>query len=188
MKKVICKKKMSGDRIERADVLALLPACDFKGVKFCDISPLLANAAALDLVCASMALQWRGEGVDAVAGLEARGFIFGPLIARHLGVGFIQMRKPGKLPGETLSISYSKEYGTDTLEVQKSAIGAGKRILVVDDILATGGTLVAACQLIRLAGGVPLGCAVVAELLALGGAAVIIEKTGVDRIASYAKI
>lgn len=165
-----------------ADVRALLPACEFKGVKFCDISPLLANSTMLSLVIDVMASAWRDEGVDAVAGLEARGFIFGPLIAQELGVGFIQLRKPGKLPGEKVAITYNKEYGTDTIEVQKSAILPGKRILVVDDILATGGTLLAAFKLIESAGGVPIGASVVAELTELKGREWLASQTGSNMV------
>ncbi len=174
--------------IDQETVCRLLSPCEFKGVKFCDISPLLADPKALDYVCQKLASKWTSHRVDAVAGLEARGFIFGPLIARYLGTGFVQLRKPGKLPGETLSVAYAKEYGTDTIEVQKSAIRAGQRILVVDDILATGGTLIAACKLIELAGGVAVGCAVVAEIESLGGMIRICEQTPVRQFAIITKL
>lgn len=167
-----------------ARLAALMPTCDFKGVKFCDISPLLADFVEFDRACATLAAAFYDAKIDVVAGIEARGFIFGPQIAQYLDVGFVQMRKPGKLPGETLTLSYKKEYGTDTLEIQRSAIGAGKRVLIVDDILATGGTLVAACQLIELAGGVPAGCAMVAQLVGLGGRELLCERTRVERIAT----
>lgn len=160
----------------------LLPACEFKGVQFCDISPLLANPKLLDFACNELLKPFRGNLVDSVAGLEARGFIFGVLIAQKLGVPFVQLRKPGKLPGETLAQSYAKEYGTDTIEVQRHAIQPGQRVLLVDDILATGGTLLAACQLVRAAGGEPAGCAVIAELPALGGRARIKTEFGNIRI------
>lgn len=164
----------------------LLPACEFKGVKFCDISPLLANHEALTDACYALADRFRDAHIGVVAGLEARGFIFGPLIAISLGVGFVQLRKPGKLPGETLSQSYKKEYGTDTIEVQKAAIQPGQRVLLVDDILATGGTLVAACQLITAAGGTPVGCALVAELVGLGGRELVGAQAGVEKIVTLA--
>lgn len=179
--------------IEQTDALleqitTLVPACDFKGVKFCDISPLLADPIALQSACHTLAERARSFCADAVAGLEARGFIFGPLVAQELGVGFVQLRKPGKLPGATLSQSYQKEYGTDTIEVQTSAIQAGQRILIVDDILATGGTLVAACKLIEAAGGTPVGCALIAELAGLGGRDLIHAQTDVIGVVALVQI
>merc|ERR1719197_1855262 len=107
--------------------------------------------------------------IDAVTGLEARGFLFGPVIAQALGVGFVALRKPGKLPGNVVSQEYQKEYGPDKIFVQKDAVKAGARVLIVDDLLATGGTLVAACQLIRKIGAEPTACALVIELAFLKG-------------------
>jgi adenine phosphoribosyltransferase len=167
---------------------ALIPACEFKGVKFCDISPLLADADALASACYAIADRFRKERIDTVAGLEARGFIFGPLIAISLGVGFVQLRKPGKLPGETLSQSYAKEYGIDTIEVQKAAIKPGQRVLLVDDILATGGTLTAACQLVASAGGTPVGCALIAELIGLGGRELVTAQAGIETLISLVQL
>jgi adenine phosphoribosyltransferase len=173
---------LSADDITR--VKALIPACQFKGVNFLDITPLLGDPAALKLVCDALAAHFRAQQIDAVAGLEARGFIFGPIIALALGVGFVPLRKPGKLPGDTLSQSYQKEYGPDTIEVQRHAIKPGQRILIVDDLLATGGTLVAACLLVKAAGAVPIGCATIVELDFLKGRDIIAKETGVAEVAS----
>lgn len=167
---------------------ALIPPCEFKGVKFLDIAPLLADYRATHRACTELAWQFFSERIEVVAGLEARGFAFGVLIAQALRVGFVQLRKPGKLPGETLSQSYAKEYGTDTIEVQKSAIRAGQRVLLVDDILATGGTLAAACQLITAAGGVPAGCALIAELAGLGGRELVGAQAGVEKIVALVSL
>eukprot|EP01086_Lenisia_limosa_P013660 TRINITY_DN42_c0_g1_i2.p2 TRINITY_DN42_c0_g1~~TRINITY_DN42_c0_g1_i2.p2 ORF type:complete len:135 (+),score=40.07 TRINITY_DN42_c0_g1_i2:173-577(+) len=106
---------------------------------------------------------------DSILGIEARGFIFGAALAFHLGVGFITCRKPSKLPGERVSVEYSLEYGTDKIEVHKGMIKPGERVLLVDDLLATGGTMDGAAQLTELCGGVVAGCCCLVELPKLGG-------------------
>lgn len=171
-----------------ARLVDLIPPCEFKGVKFCDIGPLLADYRAMHRVCTELAWRFFDARIDVVAGLEARGFVFGALIAQALRVGFVQLRKEGKLPGETLSQSYKKEYGTDTIQVQTAAIHAGQRVLLVDDILATGGTLAAACQLITAAGGTPVGCALVAELTGLGGRELVEAQAGVEKVVVLASL
>jgi adenine phosphoribosyltransferase len=140
------------------------------GVTFRDITPLLADSAAFGAVLGGLVDLAREVGpVDAVLGIEARGFLLGPAIALGLGVGFVPVRKAGKLPAELFSTSYDLEYGSATMEIHTDAIAAGDRVLVVDDVLATGGTLLAAADLVRQAGGVVAGNLVLIELLALGG-------------------
>ena len=110
-----------------------------------------------------------GEPIDMVAGMEARGFIFGALCAQELGAGFVPLRKPGKLPHHTESASYALEYGDNALEVHIDALGHGHRVLLVDDLIATGGTATAACSLVERLGGIVIGCAFLIELDALNG-------------------
>jgi adenine phosphoribosyltransferase len=138
------------------------------GIIFKDITPLLADAGAVAAVVADLAARHTGE-VDLVAGVEARGFIIGALLARELGVGFIPIRKAGKLPSETVSISYALEYGEATIEVHADAFAGGERVLLVDDVLATGGTAAAAWDLLTLVGAEVVALDVIVELAALGG-------------------
>lgn len=140
------------------------------GVTFRDITPLLRDAGALAAVVdALVELAGQSGPIDAVLGIEARGFLFGPLIAQRLGVGFVPVRKEGKLPAHSYSTSYDLEYGSATIQMHVDALAAGDRVLVVDDVLATGGTLIAAADLVRQAGGVVAGNLVLIELSALGG-------------------
>ena len=138
------------------------------GILFRDITPLLRDAAAFREVTAALAERFRGR-VDAVAGIESRGFIFGAPLAAELGVGFIPIRKAGKLPGDKLALEYALEYGTSILEIHTDAVRHGERILLVDDLLATGGTARAAAGLIEAVGGSVAGIAFVIELLFLDG-------------------
>ena len=139
------------------------------GILFRDISPLLASPEALKETTHRIADHYRNAKIDKIAAIEARGFLFGVPLAMELGIGIIPIRKPGKLPGDTISYSYELEYGTDSLEVQKEAIKPGERILVIDDLLATGGTVEACCKLIEQTGAKVAGCAFVIELSPLGG-------------------
>lgn len=140
------------------------------GVTFRDITPLLAGSAAFgSVVDGLVALAEQAGPVDAVLGIEARGFLFAPSIALRLGAGFVPVRKSGKLPAEVLSTSYDLEYGSAALEMHVDALAPGARVLVVDDVLATGGTMLAAADLVAQAGGVVAGNLVLIELLALGG-------------------
>jgi adenine phosphoribosyltransferase len=123
------------------------------GIVFKDITPLLADAAALRDVGAAMAEPFRGASIDQVIGIESRGFILGALVARELGCGFVPVRKPGKLPADVRRVEYSLEYGKDALEVHVDAFEKGQRVLVVDDVLATGGTARATCELMEALGG-----------------------------------
>jgi len=143
------------------------------GILFKDITPLLGNAAALQNCIADMASPFKNAGIDIVVGMESRGFIFAPGVAGHLGCGFAPVRKPGKLPYKTEAISYELEYGSDTLEMHVDAVKAGQRVLVVDDLLATGGTAAATAKLIEKVGGIVAGYSFVIELDFLNGAKVL---------------
>ncbi len=139
------------------------------GIVFRDITPLVADPSTLQLSVYQLLQPFLGETINAVAGMEARGFIFGSLVAWELGVGFIPLRKPGKLPYDVQSVSYDLEYGTAALEVHTDAVNAGDHILLIDDLIATGGTAAASCQLVEALGGEIVGCAFVIELDALKG-------------------
>lgn len=141
------------------------------GIRFQDMSPVLADGAAFVEAVAAMAAPWRGASLQAVAGVEARGFILGAAIARELGLGFVPLRKPGKLPGPVHEVRYALEYGEDRLQVQAGAVPAGSRLLLVDDVLATGGTLAAAAELLDALAVDLAGAAVLLEISALGGRA-----------------
>ena len=139
------------------------------GIVFKDITPILKEPRVLDESSARMAEPFKAAGIDIVCGAEARGFIFGPLVAARLAVGFVPVRKPGKLPGRTQSVTYDLEYGTDTLEVHRDAVRPGIRVLMVDDLLATGGTMRACCNLVEELDGVVAGCTFLIELAFLKG-------------------
>jgi len=139
------------------------------GVGFKDITPLLADAGALGAAVQGLAEYARPLQVDCVIAAEARGFLLGPALALELSAGFVLARKPGKLPGETVSAEYVLEYGTGRLELHTDAIHAGKRVLVHDDLLATGGTARALCELVERLGGEVVGCGFLIELAFLEG-------------------
>ncbi|MFV2197299.1 adenine phosphoribosyltransferase [Nocardiopsis sp. LOL_012] len=139
------------------------------GIVFKDITPLLGDREAFGAAVRQLTEPFRDAGVDRVLGLEARGFIFGAPVALALGAGFVPARKPGKLPSETLGQAYDLEYGTATVEIHSDAIPRGGRVLVVDDVLATGGTGRAAVDLVRRAGGTVVGFSVLMELSVLAG-------------------
>lgn len=139
------------------------------GILFKDITPLLGHPAAFGATIDRLAEQFAGQGIDAVAAAEARGFLFGTPLALRLNVGFIPVRKPGKLPYKKVGLEYSLEYGTDRLEVHADALTPGRRILLLDDVLATGGTMAACRDLVQQAGSVVVACAFVIELTFLGG-------------------
>ncbi len=143
------------------------------GIVFKDITPMLADPSGLGLAVELMANPFRKAKVDLVCGAESRGFIFGTAIAQTLGVGFIPIRKPGKLPSKRIQAAYALEYGTDALEVHADAVRAGQRVLMVDDLLATGGTMQACCRLVTDLKATIVGIAVLIELGALGGRALL---------------
>jgi adenine phosphoribosyltransferase len=140
-----------------------------KGILFYDITTLLKDAKAFSEVLELMASRYRDQQIDIVLGVESRGFIFAPTLACRLGAGFVPVRKRGKLPSETVQVTYDLEYGQDTLEIHKDAIQKGQRVLVVDDLLATGGTAAAVAKLIEQLGGTVAGMAFLVELEFLNG-------------------
>jgi adenine phosphoribosyltransferase len=141
------------------------------GIMFKDITPLLGDPRALGMVIDLLAERFAESKVDLIVGIESRGFLFAAPLAVRLGAGFVPARKPGKLPSKTDSVSYSLEYGTDSLELHSDAIHSGARVLVVDDVIATGGTAWAAAELVRRQGGDVLGAAFLLELTFLPGRA-----------------
>ena len=140
------------------------------GIVFKDITPLLAHPEGLAWSVDRLYEPFTGHHVDHVLGIESRGFIFGAAVARALGAGFVPVRKPGKLPRATVREDYRLEYGSDAVELHVDALGAGDRVLIVDDVLATGGTMAATCELVARTGAELVGCAVLIELTALEGA------------------
>jgi adenine phosphoribosyltransferase len=156
------------------DLAALIRAvADFPrpGVMFRDVTPLLADAGGFARCIDALAEPWQGSSVQAVCGIEARGFIFGAALAQKLHAGFVPLRKPGKLPPPVETVDYQLEYGSDRLQAQSDALKPGQRVLIVDDVLATGGTLAAARALVDQLGGELVGASVVIELAALQGRA-----------------
>src|ERR671916_1650781 len=139
------------------------------GINFYDITTLLKHPEGLRKTVDALARSFEGERVDTVIGIEARGFIFAPALASPLGAGFVPVRKPKKLPAECVSISYDLEYGQDTLEMHRDAVGQGHRVLIADDLLATGGTAKAVCDLVEKLGGTVAGLGFVVELEFLPG-------------------
>jgi adenine phosphoribosyltransferase len=139
------------------------------GILFYDITTLLKDRAGLKRVIDALEEHYRSDRIDVVLGIEARGFIFAPALAYALGTGFVPVRKPKKLPAEVVSVEYQLEYGFDSLEIHKDAIVSGQNVLIVDDVLATGGTAAAVTKLVEKLGGRVVGVGFVLELLFLGG-------------------
>ncbi len=140
-----------------------------EGIIYKDITPLLGAPAGLKLVVDRLHDYFKDQKVDYVAGIESRGFIFGPMLAERLGAGFVPIRKPGKLPWKTIARSYELEYGTNTVEMHSDAIAPGSRVVMIDDLLATGGTMSASCEMVRQLGGHIVGIGFVIELCFLPG-------------------
>jgi adenine phosphoribosyltransferase len=151
------------------DFIRAIPDFPKPGILFRDITPLLASPEAFQHTIDLLAQKYRKDGIDVVAAAEARGFIFAAPLALALNASFVPVRKPGKLPFKRISHSYDLEYGKDTLELHHDAIAPGQRVLVVDDLLATGGTMEACCKLVEQSGGEVHACAFIIELVGLGG-------------------
>ncbi len=139
------------------------------GILFRDITPLLASPLAFRSAIDLMALHYHGRQIDVIAAAEARGFVFAAPLAIELGIGFVPIRKRGKLPYRVHSLTYELEYGTDTMEMHQDALSPGHRVLLVDDLLATGGTMKACCELVEQTGATIAGCAFLVELAFLAG-------------------
>lgn len=148
-----------------------IPDFPKSGILFKDITPLVQDPATLRLAVHQLLYPFLGRDITVVAGMEARGFIFGALVAWELGVGFIPLRKPGKLPYDVQRVSYDLEYGSATLEAHADAFSANDKVLLIDDILATGGTAKASCELVEALGASVVACAFVLELESLAGRA-----------------
>ena len=169
------------DRIARLTRLIRdIPDFPKPGIVFKDFTPLLGDASALREAVSALAEPFRGLGIERVLGTEARGFVLGAPVAIELGAGFVPVRKPGKLPHETLEVSYDLEYGSDSIEMHVDAVLEGQRVLVLDDLLATGGTAAATVELARRAGAEVAACAFLIELAFLDGR----KQLGVDQIHS----
>jgi adenine phosphoribosyltransferase len=151
------------------DLIRDVPDFPKPGILFKDITPLLRDPAGLSLAVEYLTQPFRGTRIDAVAGAESRGFIFGTAVARNLSAGFVPIRKPGKLPHQTRAEKYALEYGTDSVEVHIDAVRPGDQVLMVDDLLATGGTMAACCRLMEALGAKIVGVAILIELTSLNG-------------------
>ncbi|MFM9997021.1 MAG: adenine phosphoribosyltransferase [Phycisphaerales bacterium] len=161
------------------DLIRDVPDFPKPGIVFKDFTPLLADPRGLALSVELMANPYRGRGIDVVVGAESRGFIFGIAVAQALSAGFVPIRKPGKLPRAVNRVDYALEYGTDRLEMHADALKPGQRALLVDDLLATGGTLKACCELVARTGAAIAGITVLIELTALRGR---------DRVAPFGEL
>ena len=161
-----------------------IPDFPKKGIIFRDITTAIKDAKTMQKIVDLMADEYKNEKIDYVAGIESRGFIFGMPIAYKLGCGFIPIRKPGKLPAETISQDYSLEYGSDKIEIHKDAIKKGDRVLIVDDLLATGGTAAAAAKLVQCAGEL-VGISFLIELEDLKGREKLPQNTKVTSLVKY---
>jgi adenine phosphoribosyltransferase len=167
-----------GDRATRLkEQIRSVPDFPKPGILFYDITTLLRNPTGFASTVDALSEPFVGTGLDLVVGIESRGFILGASVAERLGVGFVPVRKPGKLPAKAIRESYALEYGTDSLEIHADAIEKGQRVLVVDDVLATGGTAAAAVQLVRTLGGDLRGLSFLIELSFLGGRAKLPQET-----------
>jgi len=163
---------VSDERIELLEAnIRDVPDFPIPGIHFKDITPLLANPKAFITCLDLFAERWAGEHVDAIVGVESRGFIFGAALAARMSVSFVPVRKPGKLPAEVERVEYALEYGTDTLEIHVDALEPGDKVVLIDDLMATGGTAAAAVQLCRGRGAEILACGFVIELGFLEGRA-----------------
>ncbi len=168
------------DRIDLVSYIRDVPDFPKEGIVFKDVTPLLADPKAFRVATDRLAEPFVGEGVDKVAGIESRGFFLGGPVALALAAGLVIVRKKGKLPWKTREVTYDLEYGTDTVEMHVDAVSPGERVLVVDDLMATGGTAAATVELVRQAGGTVVACAFLIELDFLDGR----SKLAVDEVHS----
>lgn len=159
-----------------------IPDFPVKGIQFKDITTALRKPDCLRWIRDEMVNLYKGKGITKVAGIESRGFIIAPAVAMELGVGFVPIRKPGKLPAETVEISYQKEYGVDTIQIHKDAISADDVVLIHDDLLATGGTMAAAVELVKKFGVKKVYVNFIIELDVLNGRKVLTNATEVDTL------
>lgn len=155
--------------VDIRDWIRDIPDFPKPGILFKDITPLLGHPEAFQASIDRLEAEYAGRGIDVIAAAEARGFIFGAPLALRIGAGFVPIRKPGKLPYATIAQEYALEYGNDRLEVHSDALGPGKKVLLIDDVLATGGTMCACRDLVKSTGAELVACAFVIELSFLGG-------------------
>jgi len=157
------------DNAHLKELIREVPDFPQPGISFKDLTTLLKDGEGLQAAVEAMVQPYAGEAVELIVGIESRGFILGAPMAVHLGCGFVPVRKPGKLPAATLRQEYQLEYGTDAVEIHQDAISQGQKVLLVDDLLATGGTMRATCQLVEGLGGQIVGLSFLVELLFLNG-------------------
>ena len=169
----------TSEPLDLKSLIRSIPDYPKHGIIFRDITTLISHADGFRQSIRELAAPYVDKGIDKIVGIEARGFIFGGAMADFLGVGFVPVRKPGKLPGEVISQDYSLEYGTDCIEMHADAISAGEKILVVDDLIATGGTAIAAIELLQRVEAVVEGAAFVIDLPDIGGAD-LLRARGID--------
>ena len=160
-------------------LIRTIPDYPKPGILFRDVTTLFGDAQGFKATLVRMAEPWRGEPIDAVAGIEARGFILGGALADRLGCGFVPIRKKGKLPWKTIGQEYTLEYGVDVIEIHEDAVAAGQRVLIVDDLIATGGTADAAAKLLHRSGAAIAGATFIIDLPELGGMK-LLKNNGID--------
>nr|WP_321980410.1 adenine phosphoribosyltransferase [uncultured Cohaesibacter sp.] len=169
----------SSEKLDLKSLIRSIPDYPKRGIIFRDITSLISHADGFKQSIRDLSAPYLDKGIEKIVGIEARGFIFGGAMADYLGVGFVPIRKQGKLPGKVVSQDYSLEYGTDRIEMHDDAVASGEKVLLVDDLIATGGTAVAACELLQSVGGQVEGAAFVIDLPDLGGVSLLKER-GID--------
>lgn len=170
---------------ELKNIIREVPDYPKPGILFYDITTLLKNADAFKKVIDLLTERYRNKGIDKVLGIDSRGFIFAPCVAYNLGVGFIPVRKKGKLPAETLSVDYDLEYGSNTIEIHKDSLEPGERVVIIDDLIATGGTATATAELVKKLGAELVEMAFMIELTFLKGRESLPENTEVFSVLKY---
>jgi adenine phosphoribosyltransferase len=170
---------------ELKQIIREVPDYPKPGILFYDITTLLKNGDAFRKVINLLTERYRDKGIDKVLGIDSRGFIFAPCVAYNLGVGFVPVRKKGKLPAETLSVDYDLEYGSNTIEIHKDSLEPGERVIIIDDLIATGGTAAATAELVRTLGAELVEMAFMIELTFLKGRDCLPERTEVFSVLKY---